>query len=129
MTGGALIGSVLASLVFPGFGQGLSFRRNRMIAWAVAAVLTTFAILFSVWFVIATFAIRIAAAADAYFVLRHQTTPGHRAFAALAVVVGAVGLGFSQLALEVFKIPSSSMYPTLVIGDHVYVDKLSVRWR
>jgi signal peptidase I len=44
-------------------------------------------------------------------------------------VIGAVGVGGVKLLVEGYKIPSSSMYPTLIIGDHVFVDKLSVKWR
>ena len=44
-------------------------------------------------------------------------------------MIGAFGFGVTGQYLEGFKIPSSSMYPTLVIGDHVYVDKLSASWR
>src|SRR5688572_7280975 len=87
MTGGALFGSVLASLVFPGFGQGLSFRRYRMLAWTLAAIATTFAIVLTVWFLPITVAVRIAGAIDAHFVLKRQTTPGHRTLAAIAIVI------------------------------------------
>jgi signal peptidase I len=48
---------------------------------------------------------------------------------AIALVIGAIGIGGAQATIEAFKIPSSSMYPTLFIGDHVYIDKLSIRWR
>jgi signal peptidase I len=41
---------------------------------------------------------------------------------------GVVGLAASA-SVEAFKIPSSSMYPTLEIGDRFYVDKLTYRFR
>ena len=40
---------VLASLLFPGFGQALVHRTMRAIAWAVAAIATLFGIAWSVW--------------------------------------------------------------------------------
>jgi signal peptidase I len=129
MRGGDLFGSVLLSLLFPGFGQGLAFRRVRMLAFALATIVTTIAILWSVWFLPITLAVRIGAAIDAYRLLRGHTTPSNRVLAAIALVIGAISGGSYELALEAFKIPSSSMYPTLVIGDHIYVDKLSLRWR
>jgi len=129
VTGWRLIGSVLLSLMFPGFGQGLAARRHRTLAWALADVGSTFAIIMSVWFFWVAILVRLAAPIDAYFCLRRHHGPTQRTLPAIAIVIGAIGLGYAQLAIEAFKIPSSSMYPTLVIGDSVYVDKLSVRWR
>lgn len=129
MTGGNLYAAAAASLFFPGFGQGLTFRRSRMFGFAVAALAATFAILWSVWFLPVTIAVHVAAAADAHRLLKRHATPGDRVLAAVAVVIGAIGVGYAGLSVEAFRIPSSSMYPTLVIGDHVYVDKLSPRWR
>jgi signal peptidase I len=44
--------------------------------------------------------------------------------AAGAISVGSLGLGFQAL-----RMPSSSMYPTLDIGDHIYIEKVSKLWR
>ena len=129
MRGGRLLGAVLLTLMFPGFGQGIAFRRYRMLGFALGTIVTTLAILWSVWFLPITLALRVASAADAFVLLRGHTTPGHRVLAAIALVIGAVVGGSYKVALEAFKIPSSSMYPTLEIGDHIYVDKLSLRWR
>lgn len=129
MSRGARVGSVLLTLVFPGFAQGLTFRRYRMLAFAVATVAATVAFAWSVWFVPVMLALRVAAAIDAYVVLRRHGPPGHRVLAAIAVVIGAVGYGGARVAVQGFRIPSSSMAPTLVIGDHIHVDKLSPRWR
>ena len=65
MTGGNLYGAVIASFFFPGLGQGMAFHRNRMLAIAVAALATTLAIVWSVWFVPVTLAVRLGGMADA----------------------------------------------------------------
>lgn len=120
---------VLASLLVPGLGQGLATHRVRMIAWAAAVLVCTVLVVVSVWFFAAAIVLRVAGAVDAYVCLRRAARPYHRVNAAIAVVVAAVGLGYVRLAVHGYKIPSSSMYPTLVIGDHVFVDTLSPRWR
>jgi signal peptidase I len=129
MTGGQVIGSTVMSLLFPGFGQGLAFRRARMIGFAVGVIIATLAILWSVWFLPIMLAVRVAAATDAYLLLRRHTGPSNRVLAAIALVIGAVSGGAYQGAFHAYKIPSSSMYPTLVIGDQLFVDKLTLSWR
>jgi signal peptidase I len=41
----------------------------------------------------------------------------------------ALSLGARALVVEAFKIPSSNMYPTLEIDDHIFVNKLAMRVR
>jgi signal peptidase I len=131
MHGNRLIGAVLATLLFPGFGQALAAHRRAAAAWCALGTLTVLAIVVSVWMLPATLAVRLAAAVDAARRLRHEEpSPGSRyASATLAIVIGALGLGGAGFAVDTYKIPSSSMSPTLLIGDHVYVDTVSVRWR
>lgn len=128
VTGPALLG-VVGSLLFPGVGQGLAAHRLRGVAWAIAAVASTWLILVSVWFLAVTLVVRVASAVDAYVCLKRHTPPNNYVSMAIALVIGAVGIGGAQATIEAFKIPSSSMYPTLFIGDHVYIDKLSLAWR
>jgi len=48
------------------------------------------------------------------------------------VVLGsaiAIALVTRLFVVEAFKLPSTSMAPTLVIGDHVFIEKLSKHWR
>lgn len=127
MTGHAVVG-VLLSLFFPGVGQGMAARRRRMMCWAIAALVSMLLVFVSVWFLAVTLALRIAGAVDAAVCLRRATPPYRLVDAAIALVIGAVGIGYSERAVEAFAIPSSSMYPTLIIGDHVFVDKLSLLW-
>jgi signal peptidase I len=124
----ALVG-VIASLLFPGLGQGLAAHRLRMVGWAVAVLVATLLVVVSVWFVPVALVLRVAGAIDAFRCLTRASDQNHFVNAAIAIVIGAVGIGGVKLAVQGFKIPSSSMYPTLVIGDHVFVDKLSPRWR
>ena len=41
------------------------------------------------------------------------------------VVAVLVALGIRACVIEPFRIPSSSMFPTLLIGDHLFVNKLA----
>ena len=122
---------VIVTLLFPGFGQALVHRRVRAIAWAVAALVGVLGIIATVWLYPLTLAVHLAAAIDAAIVLRRDARPGgfDRAAGALVVVLGAVGAGFSQLAIQSFRVPSSSMYPTIEIGDHLFIDKVTPLWR
>ena len=99
-----------------------------MAIWAALALVTLFLVLWSVWFVPITLLVRIAGAIDANWCLKRDARNPLTTAAVIAVVVGSIGGGYAQLALQAFGIPSSSMYPTLVIGDHIYVDKLSKLW-
>lgn len=121
---------VLASLLFPGFGQALVHRRVRAIAWAVAAVVALIAVVWSVWFLVAMLIVHVGGAIDAARVLKRDARPGglDRMFGAAVLVAGAVGFGLGRMCVEGFRVPSSSMYPTIEIGDHIFVDKLTVRW-
>lgn len=121
----AIVGTLLA----PGLGQGLAGRRVRMGVWAGAVLGTMLLVLVSVWFVAVSVALRLAGTVDAYLCLRRAQRPYQAAYAIAAIGVTVIAIAAIRVAVEGFKIPSSSMYPTLIIGDHIYVDKLSPRWR
>lgn len=118
---------VLLTFVFPGLGQGFAGERRRMAAWVVGAFLVTVLILFTVWLIPVMLLVRLASAIDAYYRLL-RCKRGNVTLAAIALFAGAVALGAARLVVEGYKIPSSSMYPTLIIGDHIMVDKLSPHW-
>ena len=48
-----------------------------------------------------------------------------REYAESIIVAVGVALGLRTFVVEAFKIPSGSMIPTLQIGDHIFVNKLS----
>lgn len=122
----------LTGLVAPGFAQGLMSQRRAM---AIAMGLTAaciFATLLVPWAVYLIFAVMAGAAIEAG--LRHRRLhPDIRWSAKYALIAFggmiALSLGARALVVEAYKIPASSMYPTLEIDDHVFVDKLAMRWR
>jgi signal peptidase I len=97
----------------------------------VVSLATVLGIVWTIWLVPVMVLVRLAAVIDAGVVLRRDARPGglDRMFGAVMFVIGAIGLGFVRMALQTFVIPTSSMYPTIEIGDHIYVDKLTKLWR
>src|SRR5215468_5068597 len=129
---GSLVIAVM-SFFFPGLGAGLADRHRVMAGWVAAAVVVTLATVVSIWIVPLTVAVRIAAAADGFRRSRAAARAGLRPdWIAGFIVIGihvVVFLGIRVFALEAFKIPASSMTPTLVVGDHLFLNKLSMHWR
>jgi signal peptidase I len=122
---------VLASLLFPGIGPALVHRRRRALAWAVAALLALFGIVWTIWLFPVVLLVHVGAAVDASVVLRRDARLGglDRMFGAIVLVIGAIGAGVGRMMLHGFHIPTSSMYPTIEIGDHICVDRLTKLWR
>ena len=91
-----------------GFGLAALGRPRRGAAWLALVILTFALVRLSVWFIVAAAAVYVASLVDA---------------------IGMVGihrgaaLGVRVLLGESFRIPSTSMNPTLEIGDHLFVKK------
>lgn len=116
--------AALASLLFPGAGQGLAGRRVRMGIFAVAHLVATVLSVVSVWFLVVSLAIRVVAAVDAVVGRGGAET---YVWAGIAGVVGVGALVFGQVAFDSYAIPTDSMVPTLRVGDSVFVSKLAAK--
>lgn len=121
--------ATLVSVIFPGAGHGLAGRWRRGLAWAAAGLVTTLLLVTTVWMLPVVMLVRLAGAVDAGRCLRSAQGYDASLRAIAPLVVGVVTISLAQATIEAFKIPSSSMSPTLAIGDHVYIDKLTPRWK
>jgi signal peptidase I len=119
---------VLSVFVAPGFPQALM--RHRIAQWiifgGIAASLIATAL--TPWALAVGLAIFVGSAVDG--VRRYAKYRGQiqwswldplLAFAASIVLA----IGMRVFVIEAFKIPASSMSPTLLIGDHVFINKLA----
>lgn len=57
-----------------------------------------------------------------------QRPTGIRRWAVVVLLATVIALVLRMAVIQVFTISSSSMEPTLAVGDHVLVDKISPRW-
>ena len=124
-----LVGAA-ASVFVVGLGQALAGRRRAAITWALARLVTTELAIVSVWFGVVSLTIALAGAIDAYQCM----TKAERIDLLDPIGLALVPIFFvtlfatRALVVEGYRIPTSSMYPTLWLEDRVYVDKLSPHW-
>ncbi len=122
---------VAGSLAAPGFAQAVAGRRLAAGVWlGVEVVLTLGATL---WVGVPPLALvwRLAAGIAAIVELgRIEAAPRWVSrLSMLALFGGIAAFAMLRASIGSYRIPSSSMYPTIQIGDFVMVDELSIRWR
>jgi signal peptidase I len=134
--------AALLSLILPGLGHVYA-RQTRRGAWWLATLLFGFvalgaslrvgpavAALAAVVLAFDVVGIRLGTVIDAAWVVSRRGGPRASARTILVgavVILGAVeanAIGLRRYVVEAFKIPSGSMIPTLLVGDHIFVDKL-----
>jgi signal peptidase I len=127
--------AVIAALVswwFPGVGAALVGRWPRLLGWLALSSALTLSWAVSPWFVVLAMVVRCVAVADSFLIVRASDRAGIRShWIGVAAAVGihiVVSVALRLFAIEGFRIPSTSMAPTLVIGDHVLAEKLSLHW-
>jgi len=118
---------VYFSVGFPWFAAGLVGRYRLMLAWVAIFGAAVLACTISIWLLVLTFAVWVAGAVHAYFTLRAANRAGTRTsvigiVAAIALNI-AVSVFIRANTIEAFRVPASSMAPTLAIGDHFFINK------
>jgi signal peptidase I len=118
----------LSGLVAPGFAHGLMGHRRTMWIALASAYLAAAAIALSVWFAWLVLAIVVASIVHAGLLhrrlganVRYGWLDPVLAFASVVVL----NVLLRMFVIEAFKSPSSSMSPTLALGDHFFINKLA----
>lgn len=125
---------VLTSLViWPGSGHVLLGENKRALAWFVGTSVLLFLSAYSIAFLLLGFlGTRIGSIVDLWRVsktVEAVPTSGTATlrFIAFGALTLAVPIGVRALSSEPYKVPASSMEPTLHIGDHFMTQKLMVK--
>jgi signal peptidase I len=118
----------LCGLVAPGFAHGLMRQRRMMWIIFVLAYLAAIAITLTVWASVAVVAIVVASVVHAGML--HRRLGPTIQWSWLDPLLAFVGVIVANILLrvfvvEAFKSPSTSMNPTLELGDHFFINKLS----
>lgn len=125
--------SVIALTALSAFGLAAIGKPFRALAWFVAALAGgLLSLLVSPWLVVVCAACLIGAMIDTAVHARRKATlsliaPWLALVLAIAVVTPLVLS--TGAAAQLFRIPSQSMVPTLDVGDHFMMDKLTYRFR
>jgi signal peptidase I len=124
------LGSAIATFVLPGFGQAIARRPLAAIAWAFAVLIAHALVFATPWAFYAAFAVRFACAVHAAASVKKGIALDWLAPLALATAAFSI-LTFIGLrwVFAGHKTPSASMVPTLAIGDDIFLDTLTPRFR
>ena len=125
---------VLAALFLGGIGVGLAFvgRPWRGATWCAALFATVIATgVITPWFIYVVGVVLLASLVDTVWQAARADATLQFGLAPWLCLAGtvAVAFGVRAVVVEAYRLPSSSMEPTIVIGDHVFVDKLSKHFR
>jgi signal peptidase I len=124
------LGSAIATFVLPGFGQAIARRASAAIAWALGVAIAHALVFATPWAFYAAFALRFACAVHAAACIRKGVALDWLAPLALGTAAFSI-LMFVALrwVFAGHKTPSSSMAPTLEIGDDIFLDTITPRLR
>lgn len=119
----------IASLFLPGLGQAAVGQMRWAIGWAAAVPVVALLAFATPWAFYAALGLRLASAAHAFV----SKAAGRDAISfqpAFFIVAGVAVVAFVGIRVAVpgYTLPSSSMCPTLEVGDHVFLDRLSPLW-
>src|SRR5215813_1527247 len=124
---GVAVVVALSTLIAPGFAQGLM--RQRVAQWVVFGGVTAslVATALTPWALVLACVIWVGAFVDA--VWRYAKHRGQIRWSWLDPLIAffasiVMSVSVRVFVIEAFKIPSSSMSPTFLIGDHIFVNKL-----
>jgi signal peptidase I len=132
----AVVAAILCAQPFTGLGLWVLGRKRRFLTWLVPSLLAEVLLVVAVWFVlprlvvlasVGLIAIALGSIIDTLVARSSGAAPSTtRALVTVlaAFVFGqAALLGVKQWLVESFSIPSATMQPTLLVGDHVMVRK------
>src|SRR5262249_50150636 len=123
------VAATIGTFLFPGYGHAVVGRRKLALGWTIAVPLAVALTLVSVWMSFVAVALRVLSAVHASWVLRRAERIDWLGAIPMVVVVTSIVTfaGMRALVIEGYKAPSSSMCPTIAVGDHVWVDLLSTK--
>ncbi|MEO8842173.1 MAG: signal peptidase I [Kofleriaceae bacterium] len=123
--------AILGGLLFPGLGHAIAGRGRWAIAIAILVPLVWLTVFVATpWVFFVSFGLRVVAAIHGGWCVRGAAKPEWLAQLPLVVlVIGVVLFSTTRLVLQAGNTPTSSMYPTLVIGDHLFIDTVTPNLR
>ena len=123
--------AILGGLLFPGLGHGIAGRNGWAIAWAIVIPLLWLSVIVvSPWMFYVSCGLRFFAAIQGGWFVRGAEKREWLAPMPFVALGASIVLFIAiRLLLQAANTPSSSMYPTLQIGDHLFVDTVTPKFR